>query len=229
MEPNRKLWNENFKQLRRLLNDPQMLAEGKALFLSLHAPLHARAVSGQPGWNLDEELWNGLDEAAFRCIPAGEEHSIAWCLWHLARIEDITMNVLVAGQHQLFEREGWAVRLHVPLKDTGNLISDAALRALSEQVDWQALHAYRSAVGKSTRTVVQSLTAADLKRKTPPERLQKTLGEGGINPAATGVVEYWGGLTVKGLLLMPPTRHTLVHMNECLALKLKAQKSLQLK
>lgn len=221
MDPNRKKWNEDFKLLRKLLNDPQTLAEGKSLFLSLHAPLHARAVSGQPGWNLDEELWLGLDEATLRCIPAGEEHSIAWCLWHLARIEDITMNVLVAGQDQLFEREGWAARLHTPIKDSGNLISEEHLHALSAQVDGAALHEYRSAVGKSTRAVVQALSAADLKRKTPPERLQKALAEGAIHPDATGVVDYWGGLTVKGLLLMPPTRHNFRHLNECFAIKFK--------
>ncbi len=229
MDPNRKQWNEDFKHLRSLLSAASTLEEGKALFLRLHAPLHAREVSGQAGWNVEEELWQGLDEAAFRKVPAGEEHSIAWSLWHLARIEDITMNVLLAGQDQLFEREGWAERLPAPLRDSGNEITPQMLLRLSDQVDWQAVRAYRSAVGASTRKVVQSLTFADLKRKTPPERLEKVLSEGAINPDSTGVLAYWAGLTGKGLLLMPPTRHAIHHLNECLSLKRKAQKALQVK
>ncbi len=229
MDPNRQKWNDDFKLLRKALGSAQTLEEGKALFLILHAPLHDRAISGQEGWNLDQELWEGLTEAAFRCIPAGELHSIAWNLWHLARIEDITMNVLVAGHDQLYESEGWADRLQSPIRDTGNRISDENLLALSNRVNWVILHEYRSAVGRSTRAVLQALTAADLKRKTPPERLQKALSEGGIHPDATGLMDYWGGLTVKGLLLMPPTRHNFFHMNECLTLKRKAMKSLKKK
>lgn len=229
MDPNRKQWNEDFKHLRSLLSAVSTFDEGKALFLSLHAPLHARAVSGQAGWNVDEELWQGLDEAAFRRVPAGEEHSIAWSIWHLARIEDITMNVVLAEQDQLFEREGWANRLHAPLRDSGNEITPQMLLSLSEQVDWQAVHAYRSAVGACTRKVVGELSFADLKRKTPPERLAKILAEGAIHPDSTGVLAYWAGLTVKGLLFMPPTRHNFHHLNECLTLKRKAQKALQTK
>lgn len=225
MDPNRKQWNEDLKQLRRLLSAASTLEEGKALFLSLHAPLHARAVSGQAGWNVEVELWQGLEEAAFRMLPAGEEHTIAWSLWHLARIEDMTMNVLLAGHDQVFEREGWADRLHSPLRDSGNEITPEKLLELSQQADWQAVRAYRSAVGASTRKVVEALSFADLKRKTPPERLTKVLAEGAINPASTGVLAYWAGLTGKGLLLMPPTRHNFHHLNECLTLKRKAQKT----
>jgi hypothetical protein len=35
------------------------------------------------------------------------------------------------------------------------------------------------------------------------------------------VLEYWGGLTYAGLLLMPPTRHNFIHLNEALRVKKK--------
>ncbi|MPM50576.1 hypothetical protein SDC9_97318 [bioreactor metagenome] len=117
--------------------------------------------------------------------------------------------------------------MHAPLRDSGNEITPEKLLDLSQQVDWQAVRAYRSAVGASTRRVVGKLSFADLKRKTPSERLAKILAEGAINPDSKGVLAYWAGLTVKGLLLMPPTRHNFHHLNECLSLKRKAQKALQ--
>lgn len=224
MNPNHTQWNDTLKALRLALKKPLQLEMSIALFLELHTPLHTRAVSGTDGWNLEEEVWSGLTEAQFRCIPAGIEHSIAWCYWHLARIEDITMNLLVADADQVYSRDNWKQRLHAPFDDTGNMITPENVRALSESVTFEDLRAYRSAVGLRTREIVSALTAEDMRRKTPPERLQRGLDEGAISPNAPGVVEYWGSLTVAGLLLMPPTRHAYIHLNECLKIKKKALK-----
>jgi hypothetical protein len=224
MEPDRKQWFDGQKALRLAMKKPIQREISIALFLKQHAPLHAREVSGEAGWNLEEQVWQGLTEAQFRCIPDGMEHSIAWCYWHLARIEDITMNLLVAGSDQVYSHDDWKKRLHTPFDDTGNMITPENVRALSEAVDWLALRAYRIAVGKRTREIVSGLTAEDFPRKTPPERLQRGLEEGAISATAPGLVEYWGGLTVAGLLLMPPTRHNFSHINECLQIKKKAIK-----
>lgn len=220
-------WNEQHKVLRAALNEPDQLEEAKSLFMEVHRPMHAASVSNSAGWNLEEEIWQGLSEAEFRLVPAKEEHSIAWCLWHLARIEDVTMNILVANGAQVFIRDGWQERLHSPLQDTGNEISPEEMLQLSKQVDFEEVRAYRSAVGRQTREIVAGLTAADLKRKTPPERLQRVLDEGAVFPKSQGVLDYWGNLTVTGLLLMPPTRHNQVHINECLELKRKAKRQLK--
>ena len=227
MNPDHTQWNQTLKDLRLALMKPVQLEMSIALFLELHAPLHSRAVSGTDSWSLEEEVWAGLTEAQFRCIPAGMEHSVAWCYWHMARIEDITMNLLVAGSAQVYSREDWKQRLHAPFDDTGNMITPENMLALSQSVAFEELHAYRSAVGRRTREIVSALTATDMLRKTPPERLQRGLDEGAIAPYATGVVDYWGSLTVAGLLLMPPTRHCYIHLNECLKIKKKTEKQVK--
>ena len=227
MDSNRVEWNNRHKALRQALKNPAELNQAKQLFLDLQAPLHARSVSFTEGWNLEEELWQELTEAQFRCVPPGEEQSIAWILWHLARIEDAAMNVLVADREQVISQPDWARRLHSPIMDTANRISPEEIKVLSAEVGFEALRVYRSAVGQRTREVVFQLGAVDIQRKTPPQRLQRLLDEGAVLPKAQGVLDYWGGLTVAGLLLMPPTRHCLVHLNEALKLKHKAQKYLQ--
>jgi hypothetical protein len=224
MDPNRKQWFDDHKALRQALKKPVQLEEAIRLFMKQHAPVHAREVSGLDGWNPEEQVWDGLTEAQFRCVPAGLEHSIAWCYWHLARIEDITMNLLVAGADQVYTHDNWKKRLHAPFDDTGNMITPEDVKALSDSVDFAELRAYRSAVGQRTREIVSGLTAADMLCKTPAERLQRGLDEGAISARAPRLVEYWGGLTVAGLLLMPPTNHNLTHINECLTLKRKAAK-----
>jgi len=224
MDANRMQWNQNLKELRQALKSPANLDRAKQLFFAVHAPLHASRVSNTQGWNLEEELWLGLNEAEFRCIPAGEEHSIAWCLWHLARIEDITMNVLVADSAQVLSQSDWARRLHPPIQDTGNLISPEGVQNLSERIAFADLRAYRSVVGQRTREIVFQLGSMDIQRKAPAERLQRLLDEGAVLPTTTGLLDYWGKLTVAGLLLMPPTRHAFIHLTEALKLKKKAQK-----
>jgi len=62
-----------------------------------------------------------------------------------------------------------------------------------------------------------------LKQKVDPIRLQQALDEGAVVEAARGIVDYWSRRTIAGLLLMPATRHSLVHLNEALRLKGRRQ------
>jgi hypothetical protein len=227
MNANRVEWNAKHKALRQAMKAPIRLEGAKQLFLELHAPLHARVVSNDPGWNLEEELWLGLSEDVFRCVPPGEEQSIAWCLWHLARIEDVTMNLLLGDCAQVIQQGDWARRLHSPIQDTGNQITAGGIKTLSDQIAFEDLRNYRSAVGQRSREIIFQLGSVDIKRKTPPQRLQRCLDEGAVLPNVQGLLDYWGGLTVAGLLLMPPTRHNLSHLTETLNLKRKAQKVLK--
>jgi hypothetical protein len=92
---------------------------------------------------------------------------------------------------------------------------------LSKQIDIQSLREYRIAIGTRTRKIVSQLQPSDLKQKVNPSRLQYLLDEGAVVEAARGLLNYWGGLTHAGLLLMPSTRHNFIHLNEALRLKKK--------
>jgi hypothetical protein len=92
----------------------------------------------------------------------------------------------------------------------------------SNTVDIEALRAYRMAVGRRTREVILQLQPADLKRKVRAADLQQVRDEGAVVAAADGIAQYWGKRDVAGLLLlMPATRHNLVHLNEALEIKRK--------
>jgi hypothetical protein len=176
---------------------------------------------------MEDEVWQGLTEPAARRIPPKCEHSIVWCLWHLTRCEDITMNMLAAGTPQLLLKEGWFEQMRVPDRDTGNAMNLEEITAFSNRIDLPALRAYRLAVGRRTREIVKSLEPAQVKCKVDPVRLQRVRDEGAVLESEQWLLDYWGGLTVAGLLLMPPTRHSIVHLNEALHLKQKCQGSLK--
>jgi hypothetical protein len=152
-------------------------------------------------------------------MPAGSEHSVAWILFHLARIEDITMNLLVAGTPQLFTQDGWGKKMKVAILHSANNMDDRTVAALTAQLDLEALRSYRQAVGRRTREIVQSLKPEQFKRKAEASRLQHVLDEGALLPEAIGILNYWSKRTIAGLLLMPPTRHNFLHLNEASRIK----------
>lgn len=168
---------------------------------------------------------NDLTDDQFRCIPPDEEHSIAWILFHLARCEDITMNLLVAGTPQLFIRDNWQKKLKINIIHTANSLDDAGVATFSAQIDIRQLQAYRQSVGRRTRAIVKKLKPEELKQKAEASRLQKIMDEGALLPEAIDIFNYWSKRTIAGLLLMPPTRHNFLHLNEALRIKQKLQRA----
>jgi hypothetical protein len=223
MDPNRKRWSQQQQALHRALSRPDHYQKAIELFLSQHAMLHSAKMARSRLWSFEDEVWQDTTDGMARCIPRGADHSIAWCIWHLARIEDVTMNLLVAGSPQLAHRDDWLKRMKITVRDTGNAMDKASVARLSATIDIGALRAYRLAVGRRTREIVKRLEPEQLKQKVDPARLQQVMAQGAVVEAASGIADYWGRRTIAGLLLMPPTRHNFIHLNEALRIKLKCK------
>ena len=216
MDPNRKRWNDGHQKLNRALASGDR-DKAVRLFLDQHAMVHSSKVAMAGSWSYEDEILNGLTDEQIRTMVG--EHSIAWILLHLARIEDITMNMLVAGTEQLFTKDGWGKKMNVEITHSANKMTDASVEELSATIDIKALRAYRVAVGKRTRGIVRKLKAEDFKKKVDPEHIQKVLEEGAVIPEAMEIINYWSKKTIAGLLLMPPTRHCILHLNEAERIK----------
>ena len=224
LEKERKIWNQRQKELRQTLLSPEQYNYNQVLvlFLHQHAALHTAALipddAPDRGYSLADAVLSDMSEAQIRRIPHNCEHSVAWCLWHMARIEDVTMNVLVNGRSQILHQNNWLDRMQVTVQGTGNYMSPAEVADLSANIHIDPLQAYRLAVGRQTRAIVSSLTVEMLKQPVAPARLQQIVAQGAV-PAESSLLRYWGKRTIAELLLMPPTRHNFVHLNEALRLK----------
>jgi hypothetical protein len=221
MDARRKSWNQQQQVLRQSLASLDNLPRAIDLFLSQHAMLHAAGMSQMGLMSFEDEILGGLAEQQMRIIPRNLDHSIAWVLWHMTRIEDATMNLLVAGNPEVLLREGWLERMEIFVRDTGNTMDPDGVADLSAAINVPALRAYRLSVGRRTRAIVNQLQPYELKQKVDPARLGQMTAEGAVGAEASGLLEYWGRLTITGLLLMPPTRHAFVHWNEALRIKQK--------
>jgi hypothetical protein len=176
-------------------------------------------VSGSQDWSYAENVLSDLHEDQYRIIPPGGDHSLIWILWHISRIEDITMNLLVTEEDQVYTSGNWIEILKSPIHYTGNLITQADLRALSNEVDPFDLMDYRDAVGIRTRQIINQIESERLKEKVSPSGLERILDEGAVLPESEELLAYWGRKKIYQLLLMPPTRHLIVHLNEALDLR----------
>lgn len=230
LETNRKICLKQQTELRTLLGDPARHEDAMQLFLRQHAMLHSARVSPEEHWSYEDALLDDMvrrnhNEEQIRRVPPGCEHSVAWIIWHIARCEDITMNLLVAGSPQILHQGSWLEKLNITNPATGNAMAAADVVRFSSMVNIAALRGYRLAVGRATRIIASQLSAADIKRKVDPSRLQRVIAEEAVVNAAMDIVKYWGSRTFGGLLLMPATRHNLTHLNEAWDLKRKNQDS----
>ncbi|MDF2935952.1 MAG: DinB family protein [Paenibacillaceae bacterium] len=222
----RRAWNGQHKQLNGSIGDPGEHARAVELFLGLHAWLYAAEISGSAFPTYEDSVMDYLDDGSFRMYPAPSpdtKNSIAWHLWHLARVEDMTMNFLVAGGRQVLHEEDWLRRMNLPFCHSGNAMVEKDVAELSAGIHLEELLAYRIAVGRQTRQIITALKPGAFRDKVRPERVERLFEEGAVLHEAKGIADYWGKKTVGGLVLMPATRHHLVHLNRCAQIKQKLQ------
>lgn len=220
-----KPWNDDIKELRKIILKPDKIQESKSLALSLHSMVHLSIMSGVDKKTFEDELWEGLDENTFRTSQNQKGRTIAYGIWHCTRIEDITMNLLVAGDKQIFNRKNWQEKINSNITDTGNAMSEDDIMEFSKNINMQELKNYRIEVGRRTRDIVKNLSTQDMKRNFDKHRLQRILDERAVLDvkASNWLIDFWGRKNVAGIILMPITRHQVIHINESLSAKKKSK------
>jgi hypothetical protein len=126
-------------------------------FLVQHGDLHSAVVAGSTTY-ADRVLGVSTDDQ-MRARPGRSLNSLVWLLWHMARVEDVSVNLVVAGRAQTLDDE-WVRRLEVPWRTIGTGMTDDEVTELSKRADVAAVRAYRDAVGLRTREVIRALPAA---------------------------------------------------------------------
>jgi len=220
-----KSWNDDIKELRKIILKPDKIQDSKSLALSLHSMVHLSIMSGVDKKTFEDELWEGLDENTFRTSQNQKGRTIAYGIWHCTRIEDITMNLLVASDKQIFNRENWQEKINSNITDTGNAMSEDDIMEFSKNINMEELKNYRIEVGRRTRDIVENLSTQDMKRNFDKHRLQRILDERAVVDvkASNWLIDFWSRKNVAGIILMPMTRHQVIHINESLSAKKKSK------
>lgn len=225
LESNRKLCLGQQTRLRELISGNHPHEEAIQLFLRQHAMLHSANVAEPEIWSYEDAVLGDMTEEHMRIMSKDCDHTITWLIWHMARCEDITMNILVAGQPLILMEDDWRQKLKTPIIHTGNAMDKQSIINFSQAIEPQALRAYRLAVGQKTQALVRQLKPGELKHEVDPARLQIVKDEKVVVEEASEIVDYWGSRTIGGLLLMPASRHNLAHLSEAIEIKRKIQRS----
>lgn len=117
---------------------------------------------------------NGTDEQ-LHFVPDAGSHSIAWCLWHTSRIEDLIINMRIREQPQVWSEE-WAERIGLPFEGFGTGQSDEDAQQL-RIADMEAFTEYQEAVWKQTAEFLDATTDEDLEREIQARQGTESVGE----------------------------------------------------
>jgi hypothetical protein len=110
-----------------------------------------------------DEVTSGLtdDQANYRPTPGA--NSVAWLIWHSARVQDIQL-APIAGVEQVWTAGGWVDRfgLDLPYNDTG--YGHGPDEVAKVQAPVELLGGYYHAVHEMTLEFVAGVTGDDLER-----------------------------------------------------------------
>ncbi|MFZ2362477.1 MAG: DinB family protein [Anaerolineae bacterium] len=147
-------------------------------------------------------IWEMVSEDLMRQRPHARVNSIAWNLWHLARVEDAGLNRFVVDHPQALDEDQWMRRMNVPWRHQGTGMTFAEVDDLSQRIHLPALRDYSRAVQERTHAVVQQLTLDELAAIVPTERIRAVvIDEGLAHSQADDLIQNYTGWN-KGRYLM---------------------------
>ena len=160
-------------------------------------------------------VWQDVPEDLIRQRPHPRVNSLAWNLWHVARVEDSALNRFIADQPQVLDRGDWQEQMGIPLRHNGFAMTLEEVDQLSQQIDLKALRGYSGAIRKNTLEVVSGLELADLEETLSRKRVEQVLvAEGLAGPRAEGLVENYTGWSKAQCLMNLCLTHAYHHVGE---------------
>lgn len=110
-------------------------------------------------------------------------NSLVWLLRHMARTEDVFVNLILFDRPQLFD-EDWRQRQNTDRLDIGTGMTSGEVSRLSDALDLKAAQEYRNAVGLSTRELIQKTQDETWQRRIQAEDLRRAAAAGAFGPNA---------------------------------------------
>jgi len=199
---------EIFKSFQQQIKKESTFETGKQDLLKLREELLA----------VYDFIFDNCELEDFSKIPLRTDKTIAYYLYHLLRIEDMTSNTLIKGTTQIFFADGFDKKLNSPIITTGNELHRDELVEFSKTLNIDELKKYAHTVIKNTNKIISEMDFAKSKTKISEEKKASLINLRTVSTAETAgwLVGYWCNKTYTGLFLMPHSRHHMLHLNGCL-------------
>lgn len=184
------------KELNKIIRKLEMWEISKNLFINIYL-----------------ELKNKIDNL-FKELNDYKNENIIWNLWHIMRIEDLIVNILICEKESILN-EKLKNELNISITDTGNSLTKEEIKKFAKNINIKKLKYYSDKISKNTINLIKRLKAEDIKRKINKINLEKIINGCGVTKDNLWLIDYWDKKDIAGLLLMPLSRHIIVHLNQC--------------
>ena len=202
-----KEWSELNKQMQVLLRKKDTFTDGINVCLTLR-----NTLSGSV-----EKLCGKLSDEQYSLMPypnANGYHckTIAYSIWHIARIEDITAHTLICNDEKVLFRDNHLKAPCSPIITTGNEITQ--ITAFSQSLNIAELLRYAADVKASTDKLLSKLSFEQSKRKFSTADKERVIASKSVSEDENAVwlIDYWCGKDIAGIIKMPFTRHLIMHI-----------------
>ena len=190
----------------------------RTLFTLQHHQVHSAALAGDDAdFHMPDMLLRGMSEEQMRLSPRDDQNSVAWLLWHIARCEDVVVGAVLSSAGQVLD-EGWDLKMRVPNRDIGTGMTPTEVRELSQQIDIDALLAYRLTVGRRTHELLRQLDDRSWDEPVTPDCVETLRALETFGAHAGWVGEYWQTRT-RAWFLWLPTGHCYQHLGEAITVR----------
>jgi len=210
-------WNDSLKLLQSVIRKPvNNIQQIRDLACELHGFCHESLSAGEiMTW--EDRFWQ--DAGRMTRFTGKNPYSVAWHLWHSARIEDITCSHFIVNQPEILDAGDFLRSLNIPFRHTGNSMTPAEMEVFNARIDIGELRRYRSETAAVTRRVLESLDCETLGQRVGSSSLSAIRDAGSVAEPDAWLLDYWGGKTISGIILMPFTRHLMVHLNSAMRVR----------
>lgn len=204
-----KEWSELNKKMQLLLRKKDTFKDGISVCLDLRSTL-SDAV---------KKLCLKLSVEQYSLMPYPDANgyhckTIAYSIWHMARIEDITAHTLICGDEQVLFRDDYLKATCSPIITTGNELVRDEITAFSQSLNIAGLLRYAADVKASTDELLSRLSYEDSKRRFTSDDKERVIASKSVSEDENDVwlIDYWCGKDTAGIIKMPFTRHLIMHI-----------------
>jgi uncharacterized damage-inducible protein DinB len=160
-------------------------------------------------------FWEKVPDDLMRKRPHERVNSIAWIIWHLARVEDAGLNRFMVDHPQVLDEGAWMQSMNVPWRHHGCEMTLSEVDDLSQRIDLQALLAYSRAVQIRTHEIMDQIDQVDLDAVLPEEHVRMVIIDEGLahsNPE--GFIKNYTGWSKGRCLMVFGLTHPFQHLGE---------------
>ena len=213
-----KEWSKLHKTVQEQIKRKDTYQEGIDTLFELRNSLMKVLVSIK-----DELIREDFNTIPFINAEGYHSETIVYSIWHIFRIEDIVAHTLINGDEQVFFKGNYQKRINASIITTGNELVKYEIAEFSENLNLDELYSYIFEVKESTEKLIKNLSYTDMRNKISEDRKKtlKCLNVVSTDESAIWLIDYWCGKDIRGLILMPFSRHWIMHIEASLRIKNK--------